>query len=71
MTKKELFEILANCPDDAEIWIDMLNDEEFDGGDIWLSRVRKPFPMVRMVKDGKIAQRPCEETSGAVKSITL
>ena len=71
MTKKELIEMLQNCPDDAEVYIDMLNDQDFDGDNIWLSHARKPFPTIKWVKDGKIAQRPCEETSGAVKSIIL
>lgn len=71
MTKKELIEMLQDCPDDAEVYIDMLNDQDFDGNNIWVSHVRKPFPIIKWVKDEKIAQRPCEETSGAVKSIIL
>ena len=71
MTKKELIEMLENCPDDADVYIDMLNDQDFDGDNKWVSHVRKPFPMIRWIKDGKIAQRPCEETTEAKKSIVL
>lgn len=69
MTKKELFEILANCPDDAEIYIEM--DGIVQDGSVWDAVVRDPAPAVRMVKDYQIAQRPCQETSGAKKSIIL
>jgi hypothetical protein len=70
MTKKELFEILANCPDDAEIYIQeelVLPEEE----EIWVYNVREPSPEVRMVKDCKVAARPCKETAGAKKSVIL
>lgn len=68
MTKKELFEILENCPDDAEIYIE--TDGAIDGN-MWGSIVRDPIPRIKMVKDYLIAERPCEETSEAKKSIVL
>jgi hypothetical protein len=69
MTKKELFEILANCPDDAEIYIEI--EDVFHDDNTWGPAVREPAPMVRMVQDFRIAQRPCQETSGAKKSVVL
>ena len=69
MTKKELFEILANCPDDAEIYVEM--DGTIQDDSTWGAVVRDLAPAVRMVKDYQIAQRPCQETSGAKKSIIL
>lgn len=69
MTKKELFEILANCPDDAEIYIEIEDPVQDDN--TWGAVLREPAPMVRMVQDFRIAQRPCQETSGAKKSIIL
>ncbi len=71
MTKKELLEILENCPDDAEVYIDMLDDEKFENDNKWTATAREPSPQIRWVKDGKIAQRPDQETSGAKKSIIL
>ena len=71
MTKKELLEILENCPDDAEVYIDLLDDDKFENDNKWIATVRDPSPDIRWVKDGKIAQRPDQETSGAKKSIIL
>ena len=69
MTKKELFEILENCPDDAEIYIEIEDPVQDDN--IWGSVLRDPTPTVRMVKNYQIAERPCQETAGAKKSIIL
>lgn len=69
MTKKELFEILQNCPDDAEIYIEM--DDVVHDNNTWGSVLREPAPSVRMVKDYQIATRPCQATAGAKKSIIL
>ncbi len=69
MTKKELFEILANCPDDAEIYIEM--DGVVQDDNTWGAVLREPMPSVKMVKDYQVAQRPCQETTGAKKSVIL
>lgn len=69
MTKKELFEILQNCPDDAEIYIEI--EDVVHDDNTWGSVLREPNPVVRMVKDYRIAERPCHETAGAKKSIII
>lgn len=71
MTKKELFEILENCPDDAEVYIETFFGEDDSDENCWGTNLRDPFPSVQMVKDFKIATRPCKETNGAKKSIVL
>lgn len=71
MTKKELFEILENCPDDAEVYIDMQDDDKFENDNRWIATVRDPSPDIKWVKDGKITQIPYQETAGGKKSIIL
>lgn len=71
MTKKELFEILENCPDDAEIYIDMCDDHNFENDTNWLSNIREPIPDIKYVKDNKIVKRPSRITEGSEKVIIL
>lgn len=69
MTKKDLFEILENCPDDAEVYIEI--DGVSHDDNTWGAFLRDPFPSIQMVDDYRIAVRPCKETSKAKKSIVL
>jgi len=72
LTVKNLKELLANQPDDAEIYID-LQDDLVDEGP-WRFSVRPLEGMdlkMRSVKDNKVATRPCKETSGAKKAVIL
>ena len=71
MTKKELLEILENCPDDAEIYVETSFGGYDDDENCWGENLRDLFPKVRMVKDYRVATRPCKETAGAVKSVII
>lgn len=73
MKIKDLKVILALYPDDTEIYIDSLTDDQYERDNIWVSNVREPYDHaeLRNVKDSKIALRPCKETSGAKPCLIL
>jgi len=78
MTKQELIQMLADYPDDTEIYIDMLTDDQYETDNIWTSDVREPYDYnkppyskLRRVQDMKMAQRACKETAGAKKCLVL
>lgn len=73
MKVKEMRQILSKYEDDDEVYIDMLNDDEYETDNIWLSNVREPVAInnERRVKEMKIAQRACKHTAGAKKCLIL
>lgn len=73
MTVKELIERLKEFDPEMEVFVDCYKDEKYKYDNKWLSEVRDPLlgRPISMVKDNKIAQRACEETSGAKKCLVL
>ncbi len=76
MNKKELIAILADYPDDTEIYIDMLNDDQYEDDTIWISSVRDPYDTTvinkyKRVHDMKICQRAHKDNAGAKKCLVL
>lgn len=71
--------MLADYDDDTEIYIDMLNDDQYEDDTIWVSSVRDLYDYTeyhhkskhRRVKDMKICQRPHKDNSGAKKCLVL
>ena len=70
MNAKELKTILKSLPDDTEIYID--SKEPGIDGNIWAFKVHKAIhSAVKRVKDNKVVQRPCKETSGCKRGLVL
>jgi hypothetical protein len=71
MTKQDLLRILEQYPDDIEIYVYKSNnlDIDFDDESYWMDGIREPFINKKMIKDGKIVERPTIKTSGAKKSL--
>ena len=73
MTVSELKQILANFPDDMEVFVDMIEDDQLEDDNIWTSIVREPYQNNNLmrVKEMKIAQRPHKMTQDAKKCLIL
>jgi len=73
MTVLELKQLLSNYPDDMEVFVDMITDDQHESDNIWVSMVREPVvnSNLKMIRDMKIAQRPCQQTKDAKKCLIL
>lgn len=73
MTVLDLKQILSNYPDDMEVFVDMITDDQYEDDNVWTSLVREPIVNnnLKRVMDMKIAARPCQQTKDAKKCLIL
>ena len=65
--------MLADYPDDTEIYIDMLTDDKYENDNIWTTDVRNPYDIrkLRWVADNKQAQRAHKDNGHGKKCVVL